>query len=223
MLQPYKTLLSESQAEIVIQRSRFINFAKPVQTENEALDFLATIRKKYWDATHHVWAYILGAASLSQRFSDDGEPQGTAGIPTLEVIRKEGLVDVIVVVVRYFGGIKLGGGGLVRAYTQGAKEALTAGKVIERIPYYLCTIETDYAYIGKFQREFEQRKYPIKDIAYTDTVTFQVLVPRAEAQALDELTKEWTAGQAQANCDKEVYVNFHNDQIISAASLPSSL
>jgi uncharacterized YigZ family protein len=115
----YKTLQQEGRDEFTVSHSRFIGHATPVSAENDALAFIEKIRKSHWDATHNVWAYVFGTAR--ERFSDDGEPRGTAGIPVLEVIRKEGLRDLAVVVTRYFGGIKLGAGGLVRAYTNGAK------------------------------------------------------------------------------------------------------
>ena len=112
----YKTIRNAAEDEFVEKRSRFIGHALPVTTEEEALAFIAEMKSKYWDASHNVYAYILREGGI-QRFSDDGEPQGTAGIPTLDVLRKEGLTDLVVVVTRYFGGILLGGGGLVRAYS----------------------------------------------------------------------------------------------------------
>lgn len=211
MLQPYKTILAPGQDEYIIQRSRFIGYAQPVQTEEEALAFIEGIRKKHWDATHNVWAYVIGIDGRCQRCSDDGEPQGTAGKPTLEVIRKEGLVNVAVVVTRYFGGIKLGAGGLVRAYTQGAKIGLAAGGLIRRLPYATYRLQTDYSLIGKFQREFEQRGYLIQNVLYTDKVQFHVLVPIEEKDRFLELVTELTAGQGDFAQGEDTYVNFQND------------
>ncbi|HCP15549.1 MAG TPA: YigZ family protein [Peptococcaceae bacterium] len=211
MLQPYKTILAPGQDEYVIQRSRFIGYAQPVQAEEEALAFIEGIRKKHWDAAHNVWAYVIGMDGQIQRCSDDGEPQGTAGKPTLEVIRKEGLVNVAVVVTRYFGGIKLGAGGLVRAYTQGAKIGLAAGGLIQRLPYATYRLQTDYSLIGKFQREFEQRGYLIQDVLYTDKVQFHVLVPMDEKDRFLELVTELTAGQGDFTQGDDTYVNFQND------------
>lgn len=125
----YVTILNDGKAEYVDRKSVFIGYAKPVKTEKEALDFIGAIRKKHSDARHNVYAYVVKENNCT-RYSDDGEPQGTAGIPVLEVIRKKELTDVAVVVTRYFGGILLGGGGLVRAYTQAASNALADGGIV---------------------------------------------------------------------------------------------
>ena len=122
----YRTVGKAAQDEFVEKRSRFIGYVKPVQTEEEATAFIAEMKSRHWDATHNVYAYILREGQL-QRYSDDGEPQGTAGIPVLDVLQKSHVTDVVVVVTRYFGGILLGGGGLVRAYSHGASIALQAG------------------------------------------------------------------------------------------------
>lgn len=214
MLQPYKTIYGPGQDEVVIQRSRFIGYALPVATEDEALSFIETIRKKHWDAAHNVWAYVIGIDGRLQRCSDDGEPQGTAGRPALEVIHKEGLVDVALVITRYFGGIKLGAGGLVRAYTQGAKLGLTAGRIIQRQPYASYLLETDYSMIGRFQREFEQRDYRIQNVSYSDKVRFSVLVPMEERECFHELVTELTAGQGSPVAGDDTYVNFENGKML---------
>jgi len=208
MLQPYDTILTEAQDEIIIQRSRFIGYACPVESEEKVQEIIAAIRKKYWDATHHVWAFSVGVSNPIQRCSDDGEPQGTAGMPVLDVIRSERLTNILVVVIRYFGGIKLGTGGLVRAYTQGAKAALAAGKIIKKAPHYLYSINTNYSLIGRFQKEFEQRQFRIKDIIFEDTVTFQVLVPIEQGQELEKLTIELSSGQNSAQKGEELYVDI---------------
>ena len=135
----YKTLRAENSAEFVINKSRFIGYGCPCETEEEALAFLARIRQKHKDATHNCYAYIIGLNSGIMRYSDDGEPGGTAGMPIIEVMKARGVVNCAVVVTRYFGGILLGAGGLVRAYAQGSKAALDAAGVVvmekERAPY----------------------------------------------------------------------------------------
>lgn len=214
MLQPYKTILEPGQDEVVIQRSRFIGYAQPVSTEEEALAFIETIRKKHWDATHNVWAFVIGVDGRLQRCSDDGEPQGTAGRPALEVIHKEGLVNVAVVVTRYFGGVKLGAGGLVRAYTQGAKIGLTAGRIIQKLPYASFFLDTDYTMIGRCQREFEQRGYLIQNVSYTDKVRFSVLIPMDEVERFRELVTEITAGRSEPIAGEDAYVNFENREML---------
>ena len=126
----YRTVFKYGQDEFIVKKSRFIGYCAPIKSEGEALEFIGKIKSKHRDATHNVYAYVLGDTSNTQRFSDDGEPSGTAGIPVLEVIKKEDLRNIIVVITRYFGGIKLGGGGLIRAYTKGAKLGIEAAKII---------------------------------------------------------------------------------------------
>lgn len=144
----YKTIRRAGTEEFTEKRSRFIGSALPVSTEKEALDFIADLKSKYWDANHNVYAYILREGNI-QRFSDDGEPQGTAGIPTLEVLKKGGLTDLVVVVTRYFGGILLGAGGLVRAYSHGAKIAVDAAGIKHMRPAFEVEMDTDYSLYGK--------------------------------------------------------------------------
>ena len=138
----------ESSDEFIEQRSKFIGYVKPVQNEQQALDFINEKRQKHWDATHNVYAYVLRDGNI-QRYSDDGEPHGTAGVPTLDVIVKSGVTDVVVVVTRYFGGILLGAGGLVRAYTKGAKIALEAGNIITMESCHIAVLQCDYNQYGK--------------------------------------------------------------------------
>ena len=152
-MKTYKTLHSFGSDEYIVEKSTFIGYAKPIKSEEEAVEFINEIKKKHKDATHNVWAYTVGETMNIQRYSDDGEPQGTAGIPTLEVIKKEDLRDVVVVVTRYFGGIKLGAGGLVRAYTKGAKVGIEAAQIIEKVKYKEVGITIDYNQIGKVQNE----------------------------------------------------------------------
>lgn len=144
----YKTIGEAGTDEFVEKRSRFIGSAMPVATEREALDFIAEMKSKYWDANHNVYAYIVREGNI-QRFSDDGEPQGTGGIPALEVLKKGGLIDLAVVVTRYFGGILLGAGGLVRAYSHGAKIAVEAAGIKHMRPACLVELDTDYSLYGK--------------------------------------------------------------------------
>ena len=132
MLTQYRTVGKSGEAELVIEKSQFISYAAPAATEEEALEFIQAIKKKHRDATHNVPAYVIGENNDIQRFSDDGEPSGTAGVPMLEVLKKEDLRDTVLVVTRYFGGIKLGTGGLVRAYTKAAKLALEAAGIVTR-------------------------------------------------------------------------------------------
>ncbi len=147
-MQEYLTVAAENSDEFTVKHSRFIGYIKPVKTQEEAVDFINSIKSKHWDAKHNVYAYILRDGQ-TRRYSDDGEPQGTAGIPVLDVLQKEGLTDCCVVVTRYFGGILLGGGGLVRAYSHAAKLAVDAAGVIKMSLCVRAECECDYGYYGK--------------------------------------------------------------------------
>lgn len=148
MEKSYKTIEKQASDEFTEQRSRFIGYAKPVTTEAQALAFIEEKKKQHWDAKHNVYAYVLREGGI-QRYSDDGEPHGTAGVPTLDVLIKSGLTDVVVVVTRYFGGILLGAGGLVRAYTRGAKIAVEAGGIITMKSCNICELICSYNQYGK--------------------------------------------------------------------------
>ncbi len=144
----YKTIENEAQDEFVEQKSKFIGYVRPVKTEEEALNFIEKKKKYHWDAAHNVYAYIIRDKGI-QRCSDDGEPHGTAGVPVLDVMNKSEVTDAVVVVTRYFGGILLGAGGLVRAYTRGTKIALDAGGIITMKSCNICRLSCDYNQYGK--------------------------------------------------------------------------
>ena len=210
----YKTLHEFGTDEITIEKSTFIGYAKPIKTEEEAVEFINEIKKKHKDARHNVWAYTVGKSMNIQRYSDDGEPQGTAGIPTLEVIKKEDLRDVVVVVTRYFGGIKLGAGGLVRAYTKGAKIGLEAGKIIEKIMYQEVKIKIDYNQLGKVQNEIMNMGYFIKDTNYEDNVEIIVYSRANEKEAIIERINDITSATAQITIGEEFYLSEKDGQVI---------
>jgi uncharacterized YigZ family protein len=174
-LSEYRTVEKEACGEIIEKKSKFIANVKPVKTENEAVEFINSIKSKYWDARHNVYAYVIGNNNI-QRYSDDGEPSGTAGIPTLEVIKQEGLIDIVIVTTRYFGGTLLGAGGLVRAYSKSAKEGIIAAGIITNYLSDVIRIKTDYNLIGKIQNEIENMDHKIENIVYEQDVTLDVLV-----------------------------------------------
>ncbi|MCL1805078.1 MAG: YigZ family protein [Clostridiales bacterium] len=205
MAEVYRTLRGEGRDEFVVSRSRFIGWSAPAPEEETALAFIEKVRKDNWDASHNVWAYVVGASR--ERYSDDGEPQGTAGLPVLDVIRKEGLRDAVVVVTRYFGGVKLGAGGLVRAYTQGARIALAAGRPVRRLPYLSFSLDTDYALAGRYQREFGKRGYVVKHIRWLDKASIAVLVPPEEKAALRELAAALSGGRDVPLPGPEEYID----------------
>ena len=144
----YRTIRAAASAEFVEKRSRFIGYISPITTQQDAIAFIDSIKSKHWDATHNVPAYIIREGNIC-RFSDDGEPQGTAGMPALNVLQKEELTDCVLVVTRYFGGILLGGGGLVRAYSHAAKIAVDAGGIVTRAECSIVKIRCDYTFYGR--------------------------------------------------------------------------
>lgn len=210
----YKTLHEFGMDEIIIEKSTFIGYAKPIKTEEEAIEFVNEIKKKHKDATHNVWAYTIGENMNIQRYSDDGEPQGTAGIPTLEVIKKEDLRDVVVVVTRYFGGIKLGAGGLVRAYTKGAKVGIEAGIVIEKVKYSEVKIKIEYTQLGRIQNEIMNLGFKVKDTIYSEDVELIVYVRNEEAQSLMDRIIDITSGTADVSLGEEYYLSEKDGELI---------
>ena len=210
----YKTLHKFGVDEYIVEKSTFIGYAKPIKTEEEAIEFINEIKKKHKDATHNVWAYTIGENMNIQRYSDDGEPQGTAGIPTLEVIKKEDLRDVVVVVTRYFGGIKLGAGGLVRAYTKGAKVGIEAGIVIEKVKYVEVKIKIEYTQLGRIQNEIMNLGYKVKDTIYSEDVEIIVYSKVEDVQSLTDRMIDITSCTADISLGEEYYLSEKDGQLI---------
>ena len=205
MLSQYKTVYSGGEAEIIEKKSRFIATVRPVKTEEEAITFIESMKKKYWNATHNCSAYVIGEHFQIQRCSDDGEPSGTAGKPMLDVLLGEEIHDVVVVVTRYFGGTLLGTGGLVRAYSSSTKEGLLASKIITKMRGQKLVIETDYTGLGKIQYILGQRGLTILNSIYTDKVELEVLLPEAEIKPVMNAVTEGTNGQAVMELMEECY------------------
>ncbi len=199
----YDTVYTGGVGEIVEKKSRFIAQVFPVRTEEEVMQLLETARKKYWDARHNCYAFILGADGGISRCSDDGEPSGTAGRPILEVLSKRGLKDVLVIVTRYFGGTLLGTGGLVRAYSQAAQAGLMESCIITKQAGYRITVDTDYNGIGKLQYAVAQLGASVLDTSYTDKVQMVFLVPSALADKAGKEVTEATSGRAAITQEKE--------------------
>jgi uncharacterized YigZ family protein len=192
----YKTINSYGEDETIINKSRFIGYAMPIETEEEALDFIENIKTKHRDATHNVYAYVLGKDSNIQRFSDDGEPSGTAGIPVLEVIKKEDLRNVVVVVTRYFGGVKLGAGGLIRAYTKGAKIGLDAGIIVDMVLYAKIKIRIDYTLYGKMENYLMNEGYIVDGSNFDDGVNIFVYIEDTDKENFYNIITDLTNGTA---------------------------
>ncbi|HZG59661.1 MAG TPA: YigZ family protein [Anoxybacillus sp.] len=196
MLEKYYTVKGYGENEIVIEKSRFICYVQRATTEEEAVQFIQEIKKKHWDATHNCSAYLIGEHDQIQKANDDGEPSGTAGVPMLEVLKKKGLKDTVVVVTRYFGGIKLGAGGLVRAYSKSVSEGLKAAGIVERRLMRVMHTKIDYTWLGKVENELRSSIYEIKDIHYLENVEIEVFVEEGQKQAFLEWMTELTNGKA---------------------------
>ena len=210
MSDSYKTVKEFSSGEFVEKRSRFIGWAKPVKTEAEALDFINKIKKEHWDARHNCYAYTLREGSV-KRYSDDGEPQGTAGVPMLDVLTKNEIEDVVVVVTRYFGGVLLGTGGLVRAYSKAAKIALDAAKEITMSVCSECTLSCNYNQYGKLNTLILNDGAVIDGTDFSDNVTLNFHIPSDRLNSLEKNIADATAGTVKVEIVDEKY--FEIDEI----------
>lgn len=203
--EPYKIIEYGGTGEIEEKKSRFIAHVAAAGTEEEALAFIEAKKKQFWDARHNCYAYILGEQTQIMRFSDDGEPTGTAGRPILEVLMGSGIRNIVVVVTRYFGGTLLGTGGLVRAYTKAAQAGIAASDVRQMCYGYELTIVTDYNDIGKVQYLLGQRGISTVDADYAEQVSVRVRVPYEEKDVVINEITEATAGKAEITVLKPSY------------------
>lgn len=202
----YKTVSEESETLLIEKKSKFISHVKPVDNEADAIAYLSEIRSRYPDATHNVYAYIIDENNIF-RYSDDGEPSGTAGMPVLDTIRKAGIVDVIVVVTRYFGGTLLGTGGLVHAYGSSASAGLEKSGIIIREKCDILTVKADYTLVGKIQYMTANEGYMIEDTVYDNEVTFKICSPLEKTQSLIAEITDLTNGRAVCSVDGSKYVD----------------
>jgi uncharacterized YigZ family protein len=204
MLSRYLTVKKEAcEHEINIQKSRFIAHIKRAETEAEAQEFIQTLKKKYWDASHNCSAYLIGENDQIQKANDDGEPSGTAGVPILEVLKKKKLKDTVVVITRYFGGIKLGAGGLIRAYGKATSEGLNTGGIVERRLVQIVHVTIDYTWLGKIEKELRASEYEIKQINYLDKVEIETYIKMEQKELFKNWIIEQTNGQVkvcEGNC-----------------------
>ena len=200
-MKKYITVKGFGEAEIVEKKSRFIAHVKPIASEEEAAKYIEEIKKQYWDARHNCYAYQLGDRNQIQRYSDDGEPGGTAGMPILDVLRGRNIKDTIIVVTRYFGGTLLGTGGLVRAYSLASKEGIKASGLIERIPHIRQHFTVDYTLSGKVQYEVLNGGHILEDTVYTDKVEFVVLSEVDMAEKLKENIVNITGNKAEISSE----------------------
>lgn len=200
----YKSIYKKGVDQFEVKKSEFIGYSAPVKTEEEAIAFIDEIKEKHNDATHNCSCYIIGEDRLIQRFDDDGEPSGTAGIPMLEVLKREELTDVVVVATRYFGGTLLGAGGLIRAYSKTSKMAIDAGIMVDMVEYYHVAIEYDYTFHGKLVNFLETNNYNTINIEYTDTVSSIILVSKSEYEEFKGKLIDMTSDNIVISINKEV-------------------
>jgi uncharacterized YigZ family protein len=206
MLPRYHTVKQAGEQEIIIQKSRFIAHVKRTETEIEAQEFIQALKKKYWDASHNCSAYLIGEQDQIQKANDDGEPSGTAGVPILEVLKKRKLKDTVAVVTRYFGGIKLGAGGLIRAYGKATSEGLDAVGIVERSLSQIVHVSIDYTWLGKVENELRASEYKIKEIHYLDIVEIEVYVNESFLSTFWDWMVEQTNNQCKMVKGETVYL-----------------
>lgn len=213
-LNKYKTVNDFGEAEIVEKKSRFIANVAPVKTEEEAQTFIEGVKKKHYNARHNCYAYIVGENSEHQKFSDDGEPGGTAGRPIFDVLKGEELTNTVVVVTRYFGGILLGTGGLVRAYSKSAKEGVITAEIVEMVLLREVSVVCDYSLLGKIQYEVAQEGHILKDTIYTDSVEMIIMCEEDKAEKFINKIVNSTNTMAQCSLKEQFFAKIIDGKIV---------
>ncbi|MCX7745707.1 MAG: YigZ family protein [Clostridia bacterium] len=208
MAKEYKTVLNFSVTEMEEKKSKFIASVKPVSTEEEALAFIQELKSKYWDATHNVYSYFIGGNNIIQRFSDDGEPSGTAGVPVLEVIKRMGVQNLVVVVTRYFGGTLLGAAGLIRAYSKSAALGIEASKIVRKLLSREVRIIIEYTLFGKLHSFLLNEGHTIKEIIYEQDVEIFVFVPVDLVEDFEAVIEETTNARAIVERGEASYITL---------------
>lgn len=211
-----KRVLKSGTSEVVEKKSRFIGVVLDIASAEDAMDKVNRIKKKYYDARHNCYAYICGANGEESRFSDDGEPSGTAGKPMLDILAGSGVTNCLVVVTRYFGGTLLGTGGLVKAYGSAARQALDAAVLTEAVSGVVCSVETDYNSVGKLQHIFGSNEIPVLDTVYQENVLFRLVMDEGKLARLDKILGEEFAGRLELEREDDVtyYVDETNKPTI---------
>ncbi len=211
----YKEVWEGRTAEIVEKKSRFIAHIKTVYSVEEAMAFVEEIKKQYWDARHNCYAFRVGVENSITRFSDDGEPGGTAGKPILEAILGSGIYNIVIVVTRYFGGTLLGCGGLVRAYTQAAQEGIDCSEVIEKKPGIRLHLSMEYTDLGKIQYVLAQNKVVTEQADYAEKVTLQVIAELGEMERIHKLITEATSARVKIEKGETLYYAQVEDEVVT--------
>lgn len=212
MLRGYRTIAHGGEHEIEIKRSRFIGALARVTSEEEARTFIASRKKEHWEASHNCSAYIVGDRGQSQRSSDDGEPSGTAGVPMLSVLQRNGLTDVVAVVTRYFGGTLLGAGGLIRAYGQAVSETLNVVGIVEAQPRLIVVVDASYDEAGRLENALRATDFLLQDVEYGQTVVFTMQTSAEELPILQAWVAEATNGACEVIEIGEEYVEVPVDE-----------
>jgi uncharacterized YigZ family protein len=204
---PVRTVAGEGVFETEVKRSRFVCALARAGSEAAAQEFLRTVRRRHWNATHNCHAYVVGEGGRSQKSSDDGEPAGTAGVPMLEVLRRRGLTDTVAVVTRYYGGIQLGAGGLIRAYGSAVARALDEVGVVERRPVARVAVVADYVLAGRLENQLRTAGHAVRDVRCAEAVEIEVGVPEAEVAGFLSWLAEATGGAARARVAGRTFVD----------------
>jgi len=215
MIKKYNTVLYEAQAQVIQKKSKFICHIMHIDNEEEALDYINSLKKKYYDANHHCYAYCVGLEDNGiERFNDDREPSGTAGKPILEVLKGSGMKNVVAVVIRYFGGILLGTGGLIKAYTDATQEALKASSTYESTLCEKIRLIVDYSFQPKINYFLHKENQMIYDTVFSDKVTFVLFLSVDDAESIKEKLIEMSNGQCSIHSDGNCYIGTVNNEII---------
>ncbi|WP_405641670.1 YigZ family protein [Streptomyces sp. NBC_00019] len=201
----YRTVAHAGVHETEVNRSRFLCALAPAATEQEAQDFIASVRKEHTDATHNCFAYVIGADAAIQKASDDGEPGGTAGVPMLQMLLRRDMRYAVAVVTRYYGGVKLGAGGLIRAYGGAVGEALDVLGTITRRRFRLATVTVDHQRAGKLQNDLRSTGREVRDVRYAEAVTIEIGLPDTDVPAFEAWLADVTAGTAGFELGGEAY------------------
>lgn len=211
----YKTIKEPIISEFKVKKSKFIGYIVPVSKVEEAEEFVERIRKKHYDARHNVPVYLLGPDYKVQKYSDDGEPSKTAGYPILEMLKNEGITNIAVVVTRYFGGVKLGTGGLVRAYTKSVRLALDEASIVERKLYNKISFEIDYTLHGKLVNYIQNDiDIEIDEEVFTDKVKIKLFIKPEKFDKINKDLTNMTSGSISVNKDGEIYLSFIDGKLI---------
>ena len=211
MQKEYKTVLQFGTAILEEKKSRFIASVMPAKSEAAAVLFINSLKSKYWDASHNVYSYFINGSSTIQRYSDDGEPSGTAGVPVLEVIKRCDLQDLVVVVARYFGGTLLGAAGLIRAYSKSASLGVEAAGIIKKQLCFDISLTVEYTLFGKVQSMLASNNYAVKNIKYLQDVDIKLFIPVDEYENFNRFIIEITNARALIETGEEVYITLGED------------